>query len=158
VFDSVAPATPHALDALDAAVSGHLEVAPLVARADLPSATVERNGEAGAGQAHGVCLRPTESGRACPSFYYDDLWWAYTDAMVANVAIDGTWYLAVVSSQPVKHHYRRRGWAGRAADRAGVRRHLALRPRPARPGAARDHAAPGQLRRGPARPEGVDSG
>ena len=101
VFDSVAPSTGEVLDTLDAAISSHLVNAPLVAQADLPSATVERHGEAGAGEAHAVCLRPSGSDVVCPEFSYPDLWWDHTDAMVANVAINGTWYLAVVSSQPM---------------------------------------------------------
>lgn len=100
VFDGVAPSTGEALDALDAAISDHMRSAPLAAEADLPSGTVERHGEAGAGQAHAVCLRLTGSDAVCPEFDYGADWWDYTDLMVANVAIDGTWYVAAVSSQP----------------------------------------------------------
>ena len=101
---------------------------------------------------------PDTSERVCPTFYYEDLWWAYTDAMVANVATDGTWYLAVVSSQPVA--ITTDGAAGpvelpteQAFDGTW---HFALAlPDPALPGITLRQGSYGA---GLPRPEGVDSG
>ena len=98
VFASLAPAGPEALEALEVQLSGHLAELPLIAEATLPSGSVQRRE---AGDDHAACLRIGDAAPVCPHFDYIQGWFGYSDSVVANFSLDGTWYVIAIASRPV---------------------------------------------------------
>ena len=98
VVASLAPAGPDALAQLETQSSSHLAELPLIAEATLPSGTVQRRE---AGDEHAACLRLGDAEPVCPNFSYLPTWFDVSDSVVANFALDGTWYVIAVASQPV---------------------------------------------------------